>query len=361
MSYIGKNIVINTETLTPLNADPSNPTTGMIYCSNGTPRAAGLWEWNGTAWVLLGGGGLLNVYHAATAAEVTIVPTQTVAYAGTPFSVLTGYNYEYELSTYNGAVQLPTMTSGSPNNSSIRFVGMDNNGTSNRLYIIPGGTNTITVNDVTFTQAELVPSESWCQLDWDSTNLTWRPTSVSGSINGTFSGSLAVTGTLTVAGLLTPSSGIAGNTSGSAAAAGTIGEVISASLAGNSVSSPSMGTWYDDTGTLTLTAGNWSIYCNVGVQGNNPGSMSAGAAPIVFSGIRTGSTVLTFVGGAIAQTSGNVFGDTNALSAVVNISTSTTYKISIKWGSTSGSPTLGSMVSQNTGGGSGSFYAIRIS
>ena len=62
LSFIGKNIVINTETLTPLSADPASPTTGMLYYSNGTPRAAGLWQYNGSAWAQVGSGGLIPTY-----------------------------------------------------------------------------------------------------------------------------------------------------------------------------------------------------------------------------------------------------------------------------------------------------------
>ena len=42
--------VLNNLTLTPQASDPGSPVNGMIFNSNGTPRAAGLWKYNGTSW-----------------------------------------------------------------------------------------------------------------------------------------------------------------------------------------------------------------------------------------------------------------------------------------------------------------------
>ena len=53
MAYIGKNPKSNTKTLTPQSADPSNPTTGMLFYSNGTPRQAGVWYYTGADWQLV--------------------------------------------------------------------------------------------------------------------------------------------------------------------------------------------------------------------------------------------------------------------------------------------------------------------
>lgn len=47
--------VFTSITLTPQAADPGSPVTGMVFYSNGTPRAAGIWTYNGTGWVQLTG------------------------------------------------------------------------------------------------------------------------------------------------------------------------------------------------------------------------------------------------------------------------------------------------------------------
>lgn len=47
--------VLDNITLTPQSVDPGSPTNGMIFNSDGSSRAAGLWEYNGTGWVQLTG------------------------------------------------------------------------------------------------------------------------------------------------------------------------------------------------------------------------------------------------------------------------------------------------------------------
>lgn len=47
--------VIPSLTLTPQSSDPGTPVQGMLFYSNGTPRAAGLWAYNGTGWVQITG------------------------------------------------------------------------------------------------------------------------------------------------------------------------------------------------------------------------------------------------------------------------------------------------------------------
>jgi hypothetical protein len=52
--------------LKPLSADPTSPTDGQLYMSDGTVRAAGLWRYSSTsvAWLAVGsGGGGLDVFH----------------------------------------------------------------------------------------------------------------------------------------------------------------------------------------------------------------------------------------------------------------------------------------------------------
>jgi len=41
--------------LTPLSADPGSPVTGQLQYADGTARTAGLWAWNGSAWVSFSG------------------------------------------------------------------------------------------------------------------------------------------------------------------------------------------------------------------------------------------------------------------------------------------------------------------
>ncbi len=47
--------IVNNITLTPQAADPGSPATGMLFYSDGTARAAGLWAYNGTGWVQITG------------------------------------------------------------------------------------------------------------------------------------------------------------------------------------------------------------------------------------------------------------------------------------------------------------------
>lgn len=50
MSYTGNNPKQVTSTLKPQSTDPSNPTEGMIFYSDGTPRPAGIWLYKGGIW-----------------------------------------------------------------------------------------------------------------------------------------------------------------------------------------------------------------------------------------------------------------------------------------------------------------------
>lgn len=45
--------------LVPVSADPASPAQGQMQYSDGTARAEGLWRYNGTEWVRLGGGGAI--------------------------------------------------------------------------------------------------------------------------------------------------------------------------------------------------------------------------------------------------------------------------------------------------------------
>lgn len=47
--------VVNNLTLTPQSSDPGSPATGMLFYSDGTSRAAGVWVYNGSGWVQVTG------------------------------------------------------------------------------------------------------------------------------------------------------------------------------------------------------------------------------------------------------------------------------------------------------------------
>lgn len=71
MSYIGKNPKWNSSTYTPQSSDPSNPTEGMVFYSDGTPRAEGLWRYDGATWI--------NVQ----ASSIKAITTKTANYTAT--------------------------------------------------------------------------------------------------------------------------------------------------------------------------------------------------------------------------------------------------------------------------------------
>ena len=64
MAFIGKNISINTGIFVPQSADPVSPAEGMLYYSNGTPRAVGLYQYVSSNWILVGSFGLGGVFTA---------------------------------------------------------------------------------------------------------------------------------------------------------------------------------------------------------------------------------------------------------------------------------------------------------
>jgi hypothetical protein len=64
MSYIGKNPNLNTLKHNPQSADPTNPVQGQTFYSDGTPRAEGLWVYNGSDWEPVGqSAGSLDIFH----------------------------------------------------------------------------------------------------------------------------------------------------------------------------------------------------------------------------------------------------------------------------------------------------------
>jgi len=175
---------------------------------------------------------------------------------------------------------------------------------------------------------------------WDST-ARWRVRKVSG-------------GTV---GFPVSSTNIVGRTDGLAPSAGYVGEILTATPAGISQNSPTNGTFYDDSGTLTLTPGNWLLYSGMSVQISNPGSISGSIVPLLTAAIRTGSTTLQKAYASAGQVNGVVTSASVTLILPANISTSTTYKLSILWEPNSGSPTVGSIALLAAGS---FFYAVRI-
>lgn len=73
MSFIGNNPKFNTGTLTPQSADPTSPTEGMQFYSDGTSRPEGLYVYKNGNWInLQSGSGELNFYEQGDADQATI-------------------------------------------------------------------------------------------------------------------------------------------------------------------------------------------------------------------------------------------------------------------------------------------------
>jgi hypothetical protein len=159
-------------------------------------------------------------------------------------------------------------------------------------------------------------------------------------------------------------SGLPGNTAGNAIATGYVGQVITATLAGQTNSSPTVNAWYDDSGTLPLTPGVWQVFCSNVVVLVSPGGISGIVAPAPYIAIRTGTTLVAQAAGTTANVNGVASGGSVTVSAVVSISANTTYKQSIGWSPNSGSPTVSNVQSGSSSGtafsGSGYLYAVRI-
>jgi len=154
--------------------------------------------------------------------------------------------------------------------------------------------------------------------------------------------------------------GLPGNTTGNAVAAGYVGEQITATLAGISQSSPVAGTYYDDSGTLTLTPGRWRIFLVASMYGATPGAISGAAVPVIAAAIRQGSSVIASGIAAAGAVNGVAFLGSTTLVADVGIAGNTTYKCSAIWSPNTGSPTLGTLSTTPGDNSSNSFYAVRI-
>jgi hypothetical protein len=68
-------------TLTPQAADPGSPVQGMLFSSNGTSRAAGLWYYNGTVWVQITGAVRQQVFAHKARFTVRAASTANVVLA----------------------------------------------------------------------------------------------------------------------------------------------------------------------------------------------------------------------------------------------------------------------------------------
>lgn len=53
MAYVGQNPKFNKETLRPQSADPTNPGEGMVFRSDGTSRAKGIWQYKDGNWQIV--------------------------------------------------------------------------------------------------------------------------------------------------------------------------------------------------------------------------------------------------------------------------------------------------------------------
>lgn len=81
VSTSGSLATVNDITFTPQSSDPSSPSTGMVFYSDGTTRTAGLWIYNGTGWVQLSQTSRSQEFYvkdyvqvrAATTANITLV------------------------------------------------------------------------------------------------------------------------------------------------------------------------------------------------------------------------------------------------------------------------------------------------
>lgn len=165
-----------------------------------------------------------------------------------------------------------------------------------------------------------------------------------------------------LAGLVSPN-GLPGN-AGTVVAATYVGQVISATLAGQSNASPTNNTWYDDSVTLSLPLGTWLIVSANAVSLSGPSGISGTIIPQAFLSIRTGSTLVAQAAGSSGQVNGVAATGNIYCSAVVNITATTTYKQSVGVSPFSGSPSvtnIGSLpTSASAFSGGGIFYATRI-
>lgn len=82
MSYIGKNPKLDALRYSPLSSDPSNSVEGMVFRSDGTSRAKGLWEYINGSWTPLGSGlgdsDTIALYRAHTNAVADFMTIKSI-------------------------------------------------------------------------------------------------------------------------------------------------------------------------------------------------------------------------------------------------------------------------------------------
>ena len=156
---------------------------------------------------------------------------------------------------------------------------------------------------------------------------------------------------------------IKGDTSGVAIAAGYVGETVSTLLTAGGVTSVA-GTFVDGTGTMTLTAGIWlvtvlnSLAITLGVT--NVNAVTANTSLRTSTNTVAASAFSQIANGIASSVTNIIFPHT--ITAIVNISASTTYKISILCNSSSGaSGGTATFYADGTSGGSGTVTVGRMS
>jgi hypothetical protein len=76
MSFIGSSPSVKRTRFTPQAADPTNPSEGDLFYSNGTPRSEGLWIYSNGSWVKLRSGGFSYQEFTTPGANSFDVPAE---------------------------------------------------------------------------------------------------------------------------------------------------------------------------------------------------------------------------------------------------------------------------------------------
>lgn len=282
---------------------------GNDFTLKPTQMLALVYDSVGLRWRLAGGG-----------SGGGLVPTA----ASSSFAAVAGINY---LTDTSGGPVTATLPAGA-NGSTIRFVDATESWGTNNLTITPASGEEI---DLLATDESLICDvvRGWVELSWNGT--FWAFSSLASTTVGvataSTSGIVSATtqsfgGDKTFIGSITPSSGIVGKTDGVAIGAGKLGQIITSGQQTNTLTTGQ----YDDTMSVTLTAGVWLITFRgeiVGanlsgyysffigtVPGNNSTGSSAGVNFVSVAGVTPSS------GAQVAFCIGNYY---------INITSNTTY------------------------------------
>lgn len=127
---------------------------------------------------------------------------------------------------------------------------------------------------------------------------------------------------------------VRGISDGSAVVAGDVGEVLSGTVVGGNITSPTPNAWYDDSGSLVLTAGKYMIIGDVGEVIATTATGSGAYSPRMQIAIKnvTDSVYSTITPTAVCST---VYGGTVVYGSAkaiwfVSISASKTYCLSMR-------------------------------